>query len=66
MKIGSDEIPLNELYKYEENKPLIGVLKNKKAVWSSEKGHHVLDFHGKVKIPSKKNFVLEEPDQNDK
>lgn len=51
---------LNELYKKNEsNKQKIIVFKTRKPFFNAAKNEYLLDFDGKVKLASKKNFILE-------
>jgi len=57
----SEEIPLNILYeKSEANRNFIKVYKNREATFSKEDGGYILNFYGRVKLASIKNFILEE------
>lgn len=53
-----DEIALNDLYLYPENRSKIIKYRNRKPVYSKEKEMFVLDFRGKAYCKSTKNFIL--------
>ncbi len=59
VKIYEEEIPLNVLADYPENKEKIRVLRNRQPVWMREIGGYMLNFRGRVERPSIKNFILE-------
>ena len=52
---------MNELYFRGENKDKIICLGNKKPEWSEEKGGFMLNFRGRAKKASIKNFIIEDP-----
>ena len=53
-----EEVPLNVLYQYPENKSKIMVYENRKPVYSPEKKTYYLDFNSPNVISSIKNFIL--------
>lgn len=57
---GTEEIPLNELYENPANKDMIVVYTSRKPYWNSMAKSYILNFGGRVKLPSVRNFILEE------
>jgi type II restriction/modification system DNA methylase subunit YeeA len=54
-----EEVPLNELYKFHENRTKIDKYSNRKPLFSEEDGAYTLNFGGKAECRSIKNFILE-------
>lgn len=54
-----EEVPLNVLYGYPDNKNKINVFRNRKPLWSEQAEAFVLNFRGMAACPSVKNFILE-------
>lgn len=56
------EISLNQLYdEFESNRSKIMKLSNRKSKWSEKEKMHSLNMKGRAKLPSIKNFILEDP-----
>lgn len=54
-----DEIPLNQLFEnYPENRGNIQVLQTRKPVFIPGTREYAMNFDGKVKLSSVKNFIL--------
>ena len=47
-----------------EEDPQLKHLINKPPIWDEQMGANKLDFHGRVTIPSVKNFLLVQPDDH--
>ncbi|KAJ2598581.1 hypothetical protein GGF39_002589 [Coemansia sp. RSA 1721] len=60
-----DTRSLAERYKQNEDDPSVIVLCNRIPEWCEESEAYVLDFGGRVRIPSVKNFQLVHPEEND-
>ncbi|KAJ2877649.1 hypothetical protein FB639_003668 [Coemansia asiatica] len=61
----NDRRTLAERYKENRYDPGIIVLCNRVPEWCNESEAYVLDFGGRVRMPSVKNFQLVHPDEND-
>ena len=68
VRMYDEEIPLHELYcNYHENMDKIQVIHTRKPSYFKDTKEYVMNFEGKVKKSSIKNFILEERDnQNSK
>ena len=61
VKMYEDEIPLNELYYgFQQNTDKIQIFTNRKPTYHAESQEYVMNFEGKVKKSSIKNFILED------
>jgi hypothetical protein len=54
-----EEIPLNQLYDFPENRSKIEKYCNRKPTFNREEGVYTLNFGGKAECRSIKNFILE-------
>lgn len=61
---GEDEIPLSELYEKGSNSSKILVLQNRKPSWNDRIKGYMLNFGGRIKKASIKNFILEDEENN--
>ena len=57
-KLGEEEVPLSESYCSPTNKKKIIFLRSKKAEWNEAEGGFMMNFGGRVKKASKKNFIM--------
>ena len=57
-QLGEEEVPLNELYYLPKNKEKIMYLSSRKAEYNEREGGYMLNFRGRVKKASRKNFIL--------
>jgi hypothetical protein len=63
VKMYDDEVPLHELYyNHPENMGRIQILNTRKPTYFKETKEYVMNFEGKVKKSSIKNFILEDRD----
>ena len=60
MRRYEEEIGLNILYEYPENKTKIDVYFNRRPEWLESISGYILNFKGRVDCPSIKNFILED------
>ena len=60
-KLGEEEVPLNELYCSPTNKEKIIFLNNRKPEWNESAGGYMLNFRGRAKKASIKNFIIDDP-----
>jgi len=51
---------LDNLYEFEDNKGKIFKFSNRKPVYSAAIEGYILNFSGRVQLPSIKNFILED------
>lgn len=56
----SDNVGLNQLYKHEANRNKLMLLHTKKPLFNEQIKGFVLNFGGRLKMPSIKNFILED------
>lgn len=58
--IKSEEKSLEKLYENPNNKAKMWLFVNRKPTYNKKHNRFVLNFEGRVKLPSTKNFILED------